>query len=225
MLKHFVILIFLASVIASCKKDSNPTDSGIDNFIHPKVGSYITVESHQVDTATNQKIGIGDTVTLRVTQSQISYMGKTNVTEFTQDQDHDEKKYINYESNNDVSFYYPQLWVTFPTGSKTTTIIRNDTSYMVSGYIVEDSNSMTISYEGKDKITVKGEEINVIKLKQVDRHKYTNANPKNQIYIEDFNIEYIYYAPSIGYFVKSEKFTNPTLKLEQASMLIDYQIK
>lgn len=228
-MKHFLYIILLFAVI-SCSEDSNPSSPVANTFVQPKTGSTFTLEEADIDTVTGAKISVGmDTSVHTIAQTAMKYMGKENVSLITSSEDPFELRYINYEADSNISMYsiygFRGKWIEFPVKSKNTIITRSDTSNIKSGAGTIDSNSATVSFQGEEKINVKGKEIKVNKLR-VDITKLSKViTSMDTSSFTSSSVFYLYYAPSLGFIVKEERTNYPTLKIRAVTSLLDYQLK
>lgn len=234
MLKHISLLLILAAFISSCSKSTDSVGPGSSSYSAPKAGSSFTIDRYATDTTNAMPIAsTRDTSVETFLQSGISYAGKTNVSQIVAvSSSSTDTSYINYETNGDISSYGSDghgsmIWGTIPIGSKSTfSYTQTDTTKVILGVSTRLKVSVEASYVDMETMIVKGQSISVIKLKQ----SFIIATTAGGVTKSKSADVYVYFAPSLGYFVKNDKPVQDgifsTGKSEgQVETVFDYNLK
>lgn len=232
MLKHTAILLALLVVLTSCSDEAvNP---GTITVVQAKTGSTFTFDDYNTDTASGAIIPESrDTSVHTVVRTGITFNGKSNVSELSITSTRDTSTaYISYESNGDIAVYFPGfsstlLWLNFPISSKTTvSVVLADTTVSFFGVTMQTKITAENSYVGTETLTVSGQSISAVKIKQSLKTKITTAG----ISEEDSRDSFFYFTPSLGYIAKvdqpSTTIPGTTTKSEGSmSVLMSYVLK
>ncbi len=234
MLKHISLLLILVASVSSCSKSSDPVGPGSASYSAPKTGSTFSYDQYATDTTNAMPIASSrDTSVHTFLRTGITYAGKTNVsqilekTRFSTD-----TTYINYETNGDISSYGSDgnggmIWGTIPIGSKTTfSFTQADTTEVILGVTTRIKISVEVKYVSEETLSIKGQSINVTKLKQ----SFIVATTVGGVMKSKSADVFVYFAPSLGYIVKSDQpvqdgiFSSGKSK-GHVMMLFDYTLK
>ncbi len=211
MIKRSLFTLILITILGSCSDNSSNTIN--ESTIQPKVGSKFTVEYYDTDTTTGKPISSSILKSVwTYSKTGTTYEGKTNVSEvnvvFSNSQT--SSYFVNYESNNDLCISKTFLssivsviksWFYYPTSSKSpVTTVLYDTTIISSGVSESSKSQVTISFENNETLEINGKSINVMKFKSV----HESIRVGGGITQSGTSIEYDYYAPSLGFMVKSE---------------------
>jgi hypothetical protein len=229
-----IALILLFS-FAACNK-SNPVGPGSSSGVQPKIGSSFTYFEYSIDTTTGQVVpGSTDTSVETVAKTGMSYSGKSNVTMVVSSSIYGlDTSYINYESNGDISSVFSlgfmgsgSSWITIPVASKATnTIALYDTTTYLLGVPTETKASLTASFVDNETVMVGSQSLSVEKIELLVTGTTTTLGVTQTQNIASYG----YYAPSIGYIVKSltPSFVDVTTGTKQegnGSTLLSYILK
>ena len=231
MIKRTLLLMAVAIVLWLCS--DNTTNPSNVTVVVPKTGSIFVYEEFETDSTTGDPIpSTADTITYKVTQSGVSFQGRSNVAVFTDLSDSTDGPQIAYESNGDVSLFMqlsqtgPGIWLTMPISSKTeSTVTVMDTSYTIGVITIRSTSKIKSEYIGTSTVMVKGQSVNVIQGRQSTISTYTvGTNASESIMTADF-----YVAPSLGIWAKG---TNSPITIPGVgkvsggiSTLIDFELK
>lgn len=232
MIKNATVLLALLVVLASCSDEAvNP---GPITVTQAKTGSSFTFDNYDTDTTSGAVIPESrDTSVHTVVSTGATFNGKSNVSKLSMMSSRDTSEaYMNYETNGDISLYFPGFsstvqWLNFPISSKTTfSAVLADTSCTFVGTTFQTKITAENSYVGTETITVNGQALNAIKIKQSLKTKITSAGISEEESIDT----YFYFALSLGYVVKVEKPATTTpgtdMKSEGSmSILLSYVLK
>ena len=232
MYKPLTLFVVVSLTLAACSSNTTNPSSTV-TVVQPKAGSTFTHEEYDIDTTTGTPIPASKaTYTYTFTRVGISLYDETNVSELTNaDDPTDSPIYLNYESNGDVSLFTPisetsGKWLLLPISSKTTTTITvMDTTIDFLGVSMQMKSTMTTSYVGTENITVKGQSISAVKIKQATKFFVTIGGTTDESSTEaTFS-----FAPSLGFLAKAETpvTTDPTSGSKyqgSLSTLIDYNL-
>jgi hypothetical protein len=209
---RLLVALLLATALLSGCKSSSTSPSGPPDYggnVFPKSGTTYNYHAYQTD-STNTKIAKTDTdYVASVTQSGISYQGKSNVFQVS---DNGVNNYYTYEHNGDVDLYLDpsafafvtaflpgvfNQWFTFPTASHVKGLIVYDSTISLFGVTAEIIGR--IDYVGEETITVGSESLTsehcVLKLSSSLLFSYTQD---------------IWFVSKIGYFAENKTFTKIT---------------
>lgn len=229
MLKQIALTMTVITILASCGDNSSTTNTETESYKQPKDGSSLTTVSYLLDTIASQPVNTTcDTLKWTVLKTKSEYFGKTNITEFnTKNPLLNVSEYINYETNNDISRYEARMlengrlvekWITFPIAGKTSiTTVLYDSTKVVSGIAISTKIAVTISHEKNETINIKGKPVNTVKFKKVTEF----INITDGVTEKDSSVNYHYFAPSLGYFVKEE---SPVSVNSSGQKLFGYEV-
>lgn len=234
MFQRIVLLAAFALLVSSCSKDGNPITPTTNTTTQPKAGSVFTYNTYNTDPVTREAIpGTKSISYLTIEQSGLTFAGRMNVSKVVGDEAGVlTTGYYNYESNGDISalstFNGRYVgWSTQPVGSKTTlTAVLYDTTYSIGGIAIRSYSSSTSSFLGTDTMTVMGQSLNVVKIKQSISGATTIDGIGQPLIIDN----YVNFAPSLGIAVRSfvEGGINPLTGQRtegKLSVLVSYVIK
>ena len=233
-MKHLLLPITLLPFLASCSKD-DPVTPNPPSTTYVKViaGSSFTYEKYETDSTGAKVAGTSETITETVLQTDMTRNGKSGVfMVVNNDPTGPDTSYFAYESNNDISLELsfsqselPPLWVKMPVASGGSVLSSNSvTVEHTPGFVSVLTDSVTVSQVGSQNITVKGSSIATTKMKMSMRLTATGAIKYS------FTVDtYVYYAPSLGYYVKMESAARPDPAggwiHGNAQVLTDYTLK
>lgn len=225
------VFISLVVVLSSCGKED---PSAPISFVQPKEGSTYTYDQYATDTLNALPIASSrDTTVATFMQVGKSLFGKTNVSMIiTEDRNGVDTSYLNYEANGDVSMGLDpgsgqMVWITVPVSSRVpqsfsftdTVVDGRDTAYR--------TVTWSVTYLATESMVVKGQTLSVEKCQSTASIDVTVVgSPAIRASVS----QYSYYAPSIGYIVKTDvpvQYSpfDRTKEPGQATTLIDYELK
>jgi hypothetical protein len=142
--------------------------------------------------------------------------------------------YIAYETNNDIALEMqltdvglPSLWVKIPVASGGSAVSATSATIEIyPGMMAVVSDSVTVSLVGTENMTVKGNSISVKKMNMNMHILATSAG----IPLMDMTVQYyVYYAPSLGFYAKTESPARPDPAggwvNGERLLLVDYNLK
>lgn len=225
-----LLLSLIIIVLSSCSKD-NP--AAPVTYVQPKVGSTYYHDYYNTDTTSGMPIAsTRDTTIITITEVGTSFMGKSNVAVIqTRDANGTTTNLMNYEANGDVSMLAitegSSKWLLLPVSSKSAqSVTLMDTTIDLYGVSMRSVATVATTYSGTESMTVKGQALSVVKLSQTFTYNVT----ANTITTTGSTKNYLYYAPSIGFFAKTEVPIQVSpfdreKQQGQVSTLIDYLLK
>lgn len=195
-------ILALALAVVGCG-DDGPAPQG---SLPPKVGSTWTHDRWYLDS--NRQAQDPGTLVATVRETGTSFGTESDLLRIEEATDNDPDPisvYLRYEPNGDLRLLHPYFYpffLTLPTGSKTDSIPLPgyDTTYVDAGTEYELRLSGTIRYAGAEELEAGGERLMTERIR-ISGESFTRvgANSSEQ----KVEIE-LWYAPSIGYFAKSE---------------------
>jgi len=241
MAKYCAAFCLLVLCLASCSKDSTvapPTST--TGELPPKVGSTFTYDHYDTDTTTGLPIAAGRETTVQtVIKTGMTYFGRNNVMMLVEPRaGRTDTTYMTYDSTAGLSMFHPNLsgstgkWLAHNVASNLIDRIDwMDTSYQDNKIFGVHSFTLATSTAVQDSMLYKGNMLKVIKILKIYSHLYNTGT-----YVEIESIKsYIYYAPSIGNFVKIELPVHTILKKTtiedtikvpgKVSVLVDHSLK
>ena len=231
MLKPISLLLILVAFLSSCSK-STLTSTPPSDFVKVNAGSTFTYDEYSTDSTNMIVAGSRDTMIGTILQTN-SYKGVKLGVFFVEEKRGNKRdtSYYAYETNNNFSVdenpSNPSflIWETIPTGTGTT-IVR-PTTYTFIGIdttVVHDSTITSLF--GTENITIKGQSISVKKMQFSFRHLATTGGVNG---VESKIDNILYYAPSIGFIVKTTSVARPDpfggWIDGNSQILIDYNLK
>lgn len=241
MVKYCAAFCLLVLCLASCSKDSTvapPTST--TGELPPKVGSTFTYDHYDTDTTTGLPIAAGRETTVQtVVKTGMTYFGRNNVMMLVEPRSgRTDTTYMTYDSTAGLSMFHPNLsgstgkWLAHHVASGLSDMIKwIDTSYQDNKILGGHNFSISTSTAVQDSVLYKGTMLKVIKIMKLYSDIFTTGT---SVEIEGITA-YIYYAPSIGNFVKIESpahtrekraKVNEIIKLPgKMSILVDHTLK
>ena len=230
------LILFVASfaVVAGCRTSTSPGNSTGMPITQPGQGSYFVLASTYSDS--NGVAFASDTTVETFVKTGLTIAGKTNVNELVDSSSYRTSAagYIHYESNGDVSAYYPGdtvrgifgSWIVYPFGTQGTNTYTIDTSlYGTSVHI-----QMTLAGAGSGTSKVKGQPVSTEKVSArfFDVISRTNAGKTFRDTLDETSM--LSLAPSLGDVVEQstpgsrDSFTG---KMGESSheIVVDYLLK
>lgn len=229
--RRISILISLVMILSSCSKED---PSAPITFVQPKEGSTYTYDKYATDTLEALPIASSrDTTVATFIQVGKSLFGKTNVSMIiTEDRNGVDTNYMNYEANGDVSMGFDpgsgqMKWLTIPITS------RVSQSFSFTDTVVDGSDTAyrtvtwSVTYLATESMIVKGQTLSVVKCRNVVTFEVAVVGSST---ISSTLTSYGYYAPSLGYIVKTDvpvQYSpfDRTNEPGEVTMLIDYELK
>ena len=213
---RILFLLFIAAVFASCNQGGvdNTLNSGVESagaWIVPSVGtSYVysdSVESPNGSVDGSSLEGFDTATVLRTGQF---FGGKSNVIELF-DQNEGGLQFYNYESNGDISeddsnttdsagrIVKTLAWDTYPTGRKQTIVVNPAVDTIEDGerFISSDVRE----FIGTENITTPAGNFITLHIRETSINDGVAPNNSSGTFTDTSSYD-VWFAPSIGYFVK-----------------------
>jgi hypothetical protein len=195
------VAIFAFFCITGCS-NTNSTSAPPTTLTVPNTGSMFVMNNYEIDSSSRM---IGSTQyydTIIVIATGMTYMGKTNVMQL-QTPTSRHNLYRNFESNGDISTYYPGNgkpgdqpgWVTYPVGSKgKTTFNTFDTTV----FGTREVQTLTLTYTNSTTRTLAGHNFYIDGIQD---NLSGAGTPDGTTYGPDT----MWFAPEIGQHVGSDR--------------------
>jgi len=210
-MKHILLLFPFLVLFASCSKDDPITPNPpVTTYVKVKTGSSFTYEKYDTDSTGAKIAGTTQTIIETILKTDMTWNGKSGVFMVANnDPVEPDTMYYAYESNDDVSLEMnltdlglPPLWVKIPVASGNPEVsVVSATTEISPGIIAEVSDSITVSLVGSESMTIKGNAIAVRKMKM---NMSVRAMAGGITLYGMTVVMYVYYAPSLGFYAKTE---------------------
>lgn len=199
-------IILSATLLAACSDEST---TGPDGSVSgtPGVGTTYTMHRFNADTTGAPIAGSGDTAVTTLAATNAQHAGESSVHVFTQDLDTVAR--LRHEANGDV-LYYPSWqgarlvgWITLPIATKGSTerTLRDTVLSLPDGQSGRNRVTLTVAYVSSEQVSVgeKTIEAHEVRIRIVDVNPLTVDQN-----LTITSTHTVWYAPSIGYFTRSE---------------------